>query len=113
MSEFVIKNKVLIHYGGEDKDVVIPDGVTTIGKYAFTGQGITSVILPDSVKVIEERAFYECVRLSKVVMSKCAKFIGPRAFGYCRALKDIAIPDRIMEIGPDAFIGGDSLVEKE
>lgn len=34
-SDFVIKNGVLEKYTGKGGDVVIPNGVTNIGKYAF------------------------------------------------------------------------------
>ena len=55
---FEINNGVLVKYTGKDKDVVIPDGVTSIGNEAFWGCGsLTSITLPDSVTSIDDWAF--------------------------------------------------------
>ena len=51
----------------EVKDLVIPNGVDTIGKYAFYGcSGLTSVTIPNSVTTIEDFAFYNCSGLSDI-----------------------------------------------
>lgn len=36
MSNFVVKNGVLVKYNGNEENVTIPDGVTEIGTGAFT-----------------------------------------------------------------------------
>ena len=47
--------------GEEIKDLVIPNTVTSIGKFSFCGyQGLTSVTIPNSVKSIGECAFTRC-----------------------------------------------------
>ncbi len=46
-------------------DVVIPDGVTEIGDYAFIGcESIKSIAIPESVTEIGEKAFYRCPNLT-------------------------------------------------
>lgn len=58
--------------GNEIKDLVIPNSVTSIKKYAFSRwQGLTSVTIPSSVTSIGEEAFYECKCLMDV------KILGP------------------------------------
>ena len=46
-------------------DLVIPEGVTSIGSYAFSGRtGLTNITIPDSVTSIGERAFSDCPTLT-------------------------------------------------
>ena len=69
MSDFVIENGVLTKYTGKDADVVIPDGVTSIGFHAFFGcSSLTSVTIPDSVTKIGNEMFWGCRNLSNVAI---------------------------------------------
>ena len=53
--------------GKEIKDLVIPDGVTSIGNYAFFNcSSLTSVTIPNSVTTIGRSAFYQCSNLTSV-----------------------------------------------
>ena len=54
-------------YIGDDTHVVIPNSVTTIGKYAFSGcKNLVSVSIPNSVTTIENSAFQSCDNLVAV-----------------------------------------------
>lgn len=60
-------NKKIYLNGTEIKDLVIPNGVTSIGQYAFYGcTSLTSVVIPDSVTSIGQSAFYGCSSLKEV-----------------------------------------------
>ena len=49
-ADFVIENVVLKKYIGPGGDVVIPEGVTSIGKEAFRGcDAIISIAIPNGV----------------------------------------------------------------
>lgn len=58
------------HLFSDEKDVdklVIPNGVKSIGKYAFDGcEGLTSIVLPNSIKSIGTVAFRNCINLYSV-----------------------------------------------
>jgi hypothetical protein len=66
---FVIVQGVLYNYYGTDTVVTIPDGVTHIGRFAFTDcHELESVMIPDSVTSIGYYAFRMCLNLTRVTI---------------------------------------------
>ena len=113
-------------YGVVNIPMFSPKGeiVTKIGETAFGSNGMNTVILPDTVKVIEanafiestlkeintnkvreigDYAFYACKDLTTVTFSKSLEKIGDNAFSYCESLTSVDIPDSVTEIGESAF----------
>ncbi len=69
----------VIGYGGANKNVIIPSGVTTLGLESFAGNKLTSVTIPDSVTKIEQGAFtYN--NLTSISISSNITSIGMYAF---------------------------------
>ena len=86
------------------KDLVIPDGVTSIGDYAFNGcSGLTSITIPDSVTSIGSSAFNGCSSLTSVTIGNGVTSIGSSAFFGCSGLTSIVIPNSVTSIGGYAF----------
>ncbi|BDC96077.1 leucine-rich repeat domain-containing protein [Treponema saccharophilum] len=86
--------------------VVIPESVTEIGERAFSGcAALASVVIPDSVTRIDSRAFKDCTSLASVVIGAGVTKIGRWAFSGCAALASVVIPDSVTEIGEWAFDG--------
>lgn len=84
---------------------VLP-GTEIIGSYAASGcEGLTSIIIPDSVKTIEDRAFWECSGLSSVTLSEGLSQIDSLSFCRCYTLSEIIIPKTVTKIGDLAFQG--------
>ncbi|MBQ3209478.1 MAG: leucine-rich repeat protein [Alistipes sp.] len=91
-------------------DLIIPDGVTKIGSYAFYNcDSLTSVTIPDSVTSIGGSAFSGCTSLTSVTMPDSVTSIGEYAFYYCDSLTSVTIPDSVTSIGKYAFSNCDSL----
>ena len=103
---FVIKKGVLETYKGRASVVVIPDGVTSIGKWAFYRRSsLTSITIPDSVTSIGESAFYECSSLTNITIPDSVTSIGEHAFSNCSKLTSITIPNSVTSIDAYAFSG--------
>ena len=97
-------------YGCNLTSIVIPDSVTSIGDYSFCDcKNLTSITIPDSVTSIGDYAFYSCDSLTSITIPDSVTSIGDDAFYRCESLTSITIPDRVTSIGDDAFYGCESL----
>lgn len=100
---YTMNGKKLVACSMGKEHVVIPDGVKTIGKYAFANCHLKSVAIPDSVTEIKESAFACCLNLESVVFGKNVETIGSNAFEMCASLKSVDLPKSIRSIGSYAF----------
>ena len=90
--------------GQEVKDLVIPNGVTSIGYGAFKYcTSLTSVTIPNSVTSIGEQAFSGCSGLTSVTIGNSVTSIDRAAFWYCSGLTSVTIPNSVTAIGDYAF----------
>ena len=93
-------------YIGEIETVVIEDGVTSIGSYAFHNcTALESIEIPAGVTSIDTKTFEFCTALESVVIGAGVTSIGWDAFASCTALQSIEIPDSVMSIDGQAFLG--------
>ena len=77
------------------KSAVIAEGVTSIGKRAFTYcESLTSVTIPDSVTYIGDYAFDGCESLTSVTIPDGVTYIGDYAFDDCSAKVNIFLQKR-------------------
>ena len=88
------------------KEVVIEDGVTSIGNWVFSGcSPLISVIIPDSVTSIGSHAFRDCTGLREIIIPDSVTSIGSGAFFRCSSLTSIILPDSVTSIGWCTFYG--------
>ena len=104
--------KTLIQYsvGKLDNVFEIPDGVTSIGDYAFYNcSSLTSVAIPDSVANIGQHAFSGCSSLISVEMGNNVTCIDSYAFYGCSSITSIEIPNGVTAIWHQVFSGCSAL----
>ena len=94
-----------LYYGCQN--TIIPNGIKTIGEYAFRGiTGLKSISIPNSVLSIGERAFVDCTSLKSVDIPNSVTTIGLYAFNNCSALESIRIPSSVIKIVDlSSFVG--------
>ena len=113
-------------------DLFIPEGVTSVGNYAFYGcSGLTSVSIPSSVAIVGNDAFSGCSALKeieintntigtwfkglhsiqKITLGEQVTNIGNNAFQNCSGLTSINIPSNVTSIGSYAFSGCSKITE--
>ena len=97
-------------YGQGVKSVVIEQGVTNVGKHAFTFcYNLESVSMADSVTEIGANAFSNCWRLSEISLSNSLKNIGGSAFLNNYKLNNVVIPASVTSIGEGVFKSCESM----
>ena len=112
------------------ESVVLHNGITSIGKYAFADCGFETINIPESVLSIGDFAFYNNSKIKDVTIPENVLSVGnslfwgcssletvnlPNSitkldgtFGYCTSLKEVTIPDGVKELRY-AFCGCTSL----
>ena len=90
--------------------ITIPASVTSIGGNAFNGcTGLTSITLPEGFTSIGANAFNGCTGLTSITLPNSVTSIGYSAFRNCINLTSITIPEGVTSIGDYAFYGCSSL----
>lgn len=97
----------LEYYKGNASYVKIPNNVKVIGKSAFQGCPMSTVVIPTSVERIEEAGFRAASNLTSVIWedadnSKCT-YIGDQAFYYESKLAEIDLPKSVTTLGTSVF----------
>ena len=109
MNDFVIENGVLKKYVGPGGDVVIPDGVISIGNYAFAWcDGLTGVTIPDSVKHIGEYAF-QASGLTSITIPSGVVTVEEGVFWACKELISVCLSEGVKRLEMHAFSRCDKL----
>ena len=84
------------------KSVTVTGGEILYGAF-YNCDRLTSVVIGDSVTSIGEEAFYDCDGLTSVVIPDSVTGIGNSAFCGCTSLTSVVIPDSVTSIGEWAF----------
>ena len=94
------------------KSTVIPNTVTDIRYYAFSGSAeLTNIIIPESVKTIGDYAFYNCASLTNIIIPESVTALGDAVFNGCSSLEDVIISKAVISIGYALFGNCENLKE--
>lgn len=86
------------------KEISIPSTVTYLGNGAFGAcRGLTGVTLPDSVVNLGGWVFAGCTSLADIRLSGNLQIINYECFLNCPMLKEVTVPSSVTSIGGYAF----------
>ncbi len=86
------------------ESIVIPDTVETLGERAFTGSPkLKNITFSDKIKEISERCFWGCIALTELILPENIETIAEDAFCWCVKLTDITLNEGLKKIESDAF----------
>ena len=84
--------------------ITLPDTIRVIGDGAFSNcNSLTTIVIPNNVKRIPIGLFESCDHLTSITIPNGVTTIESRAFCKCNGLKSITIPGSVKEIGDSAF----------
>ncbi len=95
------------------KEIVIADGVTTVGSFCFNGfTSVKKVTIGTGVTTIGDDSFAGCTALETLTINstKLERF-GIRAFRDCSPITALTIPNSVTFIGDEAFLGCNHITE--
>ena len=96
----------------EIKKVIIEDGVTTVGDWAFDGaEELTEITFAESVTAIGPFVFGGCIKLQAIDLPEGLTRIEQGTFDYCKALTSVVIPAGVTYVGSCVFAWCEGLTE--
>lgn len=98
-----------LKYHDQIRTVVIEEGITGIGNYAFFQcTGLERISLPQSLTAICDYAFWGCTKLTEVTFPDGLQAIRHNAFADC-GLTSVTLPASLTELGSNVFARNTSL----
>ena len=89
--------------GGLSGYIAIPEGVTSIGAYAFSHSRMSRIDIPSTVTLIGEGAFYGCTNILSLTIPYGVRNIPAHCFDECKQLQSVDLPRSLTTIGAYAF----------
>lgn len=90
-------------------EIVLPDGLKSIGASAFCYVPFVSLHIPNTVTQIDEAAFWRCEELKEITIPESVTVLSDRMFYDCKKLEKVTLPESLIEIGDSAFERCDEL----
>ena len=92
------------------KNITLPDSITYISYNAFCScSSLTNITIPNNVTGIEAYAFMDCSSLKTIAIPNNVTWLGEYAFGFCKSLTSITMSEGVTDIDDNAFVHCESL----
>lgn len=110
LKNFIISRETLLGWRGNEKNLVIPEGLfTKVGAAFRENRTLRSIVLPSGTTEISPAAFCNAAFLRKVELPASIQKIGSEAFSGCTALSSLTLPPDIKVIPSGLFANCSSL----
>ena len=104
--------KLLINASNASGDVVVPDTVMEIKKYAIrSNDAITSLTFGEGIKALKSYSIMRCNNLVKVTLPNSVEKVAPRSVYQCKKLESINIPRDLIDLESNTFYDCPSVKE--
>lgn len=110
----IVENGLLNSFAGNKtlKTVILPEGVEEIEDRAFERcENLENIVFPSTLKRIGDHAFQDCHSLTQITFPAEMEVIAHSAFEGCSSLQSVEIPDNVTQIRECAFAGCTSLTQ--
>ena len=92
------------NYGELIKTVIVKEGVTSIGSFAFYEcNHFADIHLPETIECISDGAFYGCENLENIAIPQSVAVVGKKAFRDCFNIKNLSFSNNLTYIGNEPF----------
>ena len=104
MADYTDTDAPWYSHSSDITSVIIGEGITTIGNYAFYQfNSLSSVTVPSTLTSIGSHAFHNCGVLLSIAIPDGVATIGEEAFMFCSNLTSITIPNSVTTLGNHVF----------
>ena len=104
MADYTDTDAPWYSHSSDITSVIIGEGITTIGNYAFYQfNSLSSVTVPSTLTSIGSHAFHNCGVLLSITIPDGVATIGEEAFQFCSNLTSITIPNSVTTLGSNVF----------
>ena len=89
--------------------ISLPTTLIRIGVSAFEGCQFTHILMPDSIKTIDDCAFYNCNYLTEIHIPNKLEYLGNKAFYGCKWISKLIFPESLSTLAAKTLEYCDSL----
>ena len=80
-----------------------------VGRFTIRGKEVKDLVIPEGITTLNNYVFENCAEITSVTLPKSLKRIERGVFSGCKGIEAISIPDNVEVIRPDAFSGCENL----